>query len=455
MAVEPAPMFDRVPPHNLDAEESVLGSMILSHPAVADAQELLKAEDFYKEAHRRIFQVLVDLYASGSTTDPVVLSEELKRRGILEAVGDKAYIYTIVETTPNPHNVKHYAEIVRDMSARRSLIDAGYDITALGYDIADDVTRVYDRAEQAIFDIGKRMHREGVTHIKDLLKQSYDRAATASEKGSSIVGVPTGFTGLDKLTAGLQPGNLVVIGGRTSSGKTSLALNIAQHASVHEGTGVLIFSMEMRKAEIVDRMVCAQARLKSENYKVGRLDQDEFERIVEASDILYGAPIYMDDTPDIKILEMRTNARQLMARENIGLIIVDYIQLMHIERVESRVQEVSTIARELKVMAGELEVPVIAASQLRRAPATVGMKAPSLEDLRESGAIEQNADIVLLLYRPESEGSTDQTWQGIAQVDLAKNRNGRTGRLRLSWVGSYMKFENLAEGEDEFFGKEL
>lgn len=446
MAVEPtSARFDRVPPHNLDAEESVLGSMIYSHQAVATAQEMLRPEDFYRDSHRLIFKTLLELYSGGGVTDPVVLIEELKGKGILDAVGGKAYIISLVDTTPNPHNIKHYSKIVRDMAIRRNLIDVGYDITNLGYDTAGEVDEVFDRAEDKVFQVGKRMRREGLSHIRDPLTASFNRMTDAMEKGSRITGIPTGFYDLDRLTSGFQPSNLIVVGGRTSMGKTSLALNIAQHAAIREGIGVMLFSLEMSKIEIAERMLCGEARIDSAKYRVGDINEREMERIVEAAGVLNNAPIFVDDTGDIKIMEMRTIARQLMSREKVGLIIVDYIQLMYGQRAESRAQEISKLSRDLKVMAMELEVPVLAVSQLRRLPPGVAKKTPSLEDLKESGGIEQNADLVVLIYRPEVDEPKNLDLKGIAEVNLAKHRNGRTAQFRLYWMGSFSKFENPAE----------
>lgn len=447
MELAPKSGFDRILPHNLEAEESVLGSMILSHSAVADAQEILVADDFYKDAHRKIFQVLIELYGSNRPTDPVVLAEELKRRGMLEAVGDRAYVVSLAGTVPNPHNIRHYAQIVRDMAFRRNMIDVGYEVTSLGYDITDETGSVYDRAESAVFGLGKRMRRGRLTRINEPLVESFNRMEEARERGSRITGVETGFTRLDRLTAGLQPSNLIVVGGRTSMGKTTFALNVAMHAALNEDVGVLIFSLEMSKVELSERLLCTHARIESGDYRTGRISDDRFVDIVTSTGVLSNAPIYIDDTGDITMLEIRSKARQLIAREKIGLIIVDYIQLMHIPGFrEGRVQEVSRIARDLKVLAMELEVPVVAVSQLRRPPATVSKeKKPSLEDLRESGAIEQNADLVVLIYRPEMDNPKDLEMKGIAEINLAKHRNGETGQFKLAWIGGYTKFENLAE----------
>lgn len=451
MALEPVARSipDRVPPHNLEAEESVLGSMIISHQAAAQALDVLSAEDFYKESHRSIYKALQDLYAGGSTTDHVVLAEELKRRGQLESVGDRAYLLLLSDTTPNPHNVKYYASIVRDMAFRRSLIDIGYDISSFGFRSGDEFDDLYDQAEQELYNLGSRMRREGLTHIRNPLQASFNRMSDAMEKGSRVTGVPTGFYDLDGLTSGLQPSNLVIVGGRTSMGKTSFALNVAHHAAVRENIGVLIFSLEMNKTDIAERLLLSEARVDSGKYRTGDVTEKDLDRIVHAAGTLSNAPIFIDDTGDIKLLEMRSIARKLLSTEkNVGLIIVDYIQLMYSDkRTESRAQEVSRIARDLKVMAMDLEVPVIAVSQLRRPPPTVQKKDPSLEDLKESGGIEQNADLVVLIYRPEVDDPKNMDVKGVAEVNLAKHRNGRTAKFKLYWMGSYSKFENPAEDD--------
>jgi replicative DNA helicase len=405
---------DRIPPHNLEAEESVLGSMILSHQAAAEAIDILGPEDFYKESHRTIYRALVDLYAGGSATDHVVLAEELKRRGQLEAVGDRAYLLMLADTTPNPHNIKHYAGIVHDMAFRRSLINIGYDITGLGFSAGEEFDDLYDSAEQSLYNLGKRMRREGLTHIRNPLLTSFNRMSEAKEKHSAVTGVPTGFTDLDRITSGLQPSNLVIVGGRTSMGKTSFALNVAHHAAVREDIGVLIFSLEMNKTDIAERLLLSEARVDSCKYRTGDVDEKDMERIVHAAGTLSNAPIFIDDTGDLKLLEMRSIARKLMSTE-------------------------------LKVMAMDLEVPVLAVSQLRRPPPTVQKKDPSLEDLKESGGIEQNADLVVLIYRPEVDDPRNMDIKGVAEINLAKHRNGRTDRFNLYWMGSYSKFENPAE----------
>ncbi|MBU4194303.1 MAG: replicative DNA helicase [Actinobacteria bacterium] len=451
MAGEPPTRQDRVPPHNLEAEESVLGSMILSHRAAAEAQELLVADDFYTDAHRKIYGTLVELYAGGSTTDPVVLAEELKKRGTLESVGDRAYIYSLVDYTPNPHNVKHYARIVRDMAFKRSLIEVGYEVTSLGYSTANGVEEAFDKSESAIFGVGKRMRRERLTHINEPLKESFQRMEKARKQGSAITGVETGFERLDKLTSGLQPSNLIVVGGRTAMGKTSFALNIAHHASVRRGLGVLIFSMEMSKVDISERLLCTQAKVSSTDYRIGKISDERFVDIVDATGVLSNAPIFIDDTGDLTMTQMRSKSRQLMSKEDIGLIILDYIQLMHIPGFrEGRVQEVSRIARDLKVMAMELEIPVIAASQLRRSSQSVGKKEPNLEDLRESGAIEQNADLVVLIYRREVDEPRNLDCRGVAEINLAKHRNGEGGKFKLAWIGEHTQFANLSAEEEAF-----
>ncbi len=455
MAGEVAHVFDRVPPHNLEAEESVLGSMIINHPAVGAAQEVLTSEDFYKESHRKIFKVLLDLYSAGGSTDPVVLIEELRARGLLEAVGDREYIHELYSTVPNPHNIKHYASIVRDMAIRRNLIDVGYHITSLGYGTGDAVDTLYDDAEESLFEIGQRMHRSRMSHIRESLVESFDRLSEAKERGDEVIGVPTGFYDLDALTSGLQPSNLVIIGGRTSMGKTSLALNIAHNAAVKHKIGVLIFSLEMSKIEVTDRLLILQSKIDSARYRIGKInDKDEFQRITEAAGVLSNSPIYIDDTGDQNVMQIRTITRQLMSQENIGLIIVDYIQLMyHTESTPNRAQEMSRIARDLKVTAMDLKIPVIAVSQLRRPPEAVIKKEPKLEDLKESGGIEQNADVVMLIYRPEVDDPGNHNLKGKVQLNLAKHRNGRTGRIDLLWEGSISGFLNPSK-EDLIYSEE-
>jgi replicative DNA helicase len=445
MAEDSSPVFDRVPPHNLEAEESVLGSMIINHPAVGIAQELLTPEDFYKESHRRIYKVLCDLYASGGSTDPVVLVEELRSKGILESVGDREYIHELYATVPNPHNIKHYAGIVRDMAIRRRMIDCGYRIASLGYGTGDGVETVYDSAEESLFEIGQSLHRSGMSHVREPLVDSFNRMTEARVRGSRITGVPTGFYELDAMTSGLQPSNLIVIGGSTSMGKTSFALNVAHHAAVRERKGVLVFSLEMNKTEIAERLLLSEARVDSWKYRNGTIDEQEFSTIVEAAGVLSNAPIYIDDTGDMSVMQIRTVARQLMSREEISLIIVDYIQLMYSDNSENRAHEISRIARDLKITAMDLRVPVIAVSQLRRPAPTAMSKKPKLEDLKESGGIEQNADLAILIYRPERDNPKDDNLKGIAEINLAKHRNGRTGEFRLYWMSSFSKFENPAE----------
>lgn len=443
--------FDRVPPHNLEMEESVLGSMLLSHSAVTEAMELLTGDDFYREAHRKIFTVLTELFSSGSTTDPIILAEELKRRGILEQVGDRAYVYSLASTTPNPLNIRHYANVVKELAFRRRLIDVGYNITSLGYNIGEELKKVYDAAEGAVFSLGKSMLRGGLSKINEPLVESFKRMEEARLRGSQITGVQTGFTQLDRLTSGLQRSNLIIIGGRTSMGKTSLAMNVAMNAALGADVGVLIFSLEMSKIELSERLLCTHARIDSSRYRTGRISDEQYSHILNSTGDLSNARMYIDDSGDISLVEMKSKARQLMAREDIGLIIVDYIQLMHIPgfRDGNRANEVARIARELKVMAMELEVPVIAVSQLRRPPAERSKKAPNMEDLKESGAIEQNADLVVLIYRPEVDDPMNHDNKGIAEINLAKHRNGETGFFRLAWQGSITRFENLAN-EDEF-----
>ncbi len=435
-------------PHNLEAEESVLGSMILSHKAVAVAQELLVAEDFYREAHRKIYQVLIELYAAGKTTDPVVLAGELKRRGLLEAVGDRAYIATLLDTTPNPYNMRHYAKTVREMALRRQLIEAGAKISQLGQSLYGDLSDQLGEAESEIYAVGDRMREERICHIAEPVRDSYNRMMEAGKLEKKLTGVPTGFWELDGTTHGLQPSNLIIVGGRTSMGKTAFAVCVAHYLGVECNIPVFIFSLEMNRVEVAERLILCNGDLDSTTYRIGALSPDEMARARRATEAISRAPIFIDDRGDRNLSQMRSIARQMRSAENIQLFIVDYIQLLYgREKSESRAQEMSRIARQLKVMAMELKVPVMAVSQLRRKPQDTRRKEPEMEDLKESGGIEQNADLVLLLYRPEVDKPHEDELRGLADLTLAKHRNGMTKKMRLYWCGASSKFLNPQMGD--------
>lgn len=441
-------MTDNVPPNNIQAEESTLGAMILRPSSISDALEMLEGEDFYREQHRMIFEVLTTLYSTGKPTDHVTIADELKRRGQLETIGNLAYLARLSADCPVPENVGYYAAVVREMSMRRKLIEAGYSTAVLGNAIRDDLEEQLSEAEAAIYSVGDRLRRESMTHISGPVETSIKRLHEVRESGSRITGIPTGFRELDAVTCGMQPSNLIIIGGRTSMGKTSLALNIAYHVGVTEGKGVLVFSLEMNRVEVAERLVLRDCGLDSGNYRSGNVTQHELEKVHQSARIISGAPIYVDDEGDRSLTEIRSIARRRVTSEHVELVIVDYIQLLYGEkRTESRAQEVSKIARTLKVMAMELAVPVIACSQLRRPSPGITRKEPHLEDLKESGGIEQNADLVLLIYRPEVDEPENLDLKALADVHLAKHRNGKTTMFRLFWTGGSSSFLNPRKEE--------
>lgn len=434
--------MNRTMPHNLELEENVLGAMLSRSQAVAEALEVLNADDFYRDQHRVIYSVLVDLYATSRPTDYAALADELKRRGQLEAVGDRAYLVALYGSCPNPYSVKYYAERVRDLAIRRELVNASYKIADLGYSTEGELDTQLAEAEGQLYEVGARLRNESIGHITVPLADSLERMEKARQKGGRVTGLATGFNELDGLTCGLQPSNLIIVGGRTSMGKTSFALNIAHYAAVQQGLPVLVFSLEMVKIEVAERLILAEALIDSNRYRAGNLTNEEVQRARAAAKKIGAAPIIVDDEGDRSLNEIRSISRRLVSAEGVRLIVVDYIQLLYGDsrKHENRAQEVSRIARSLKVMAMELGVPVIAVSQLRRPAPTVSRKEPQMEDLKESGGIEQNADLVILLYRPEVDHPGNLDLAGVAEVNLAKHRNGRTGKLKLVWVGSYSSF---------------
>lgn len=441
--------MERLQPVDQGAEESTLGAMMLSTEACGTAVELLKPEDFWLEQHRTIFAAISHLYDNGKPTDSFSVASFLKAKGLLEAVGERAYVYTITDSCPTPHNVTHYAGIVRDHSVRRKLIEAGNKVMNLGYSTQDELEKQLDSAETEVYSVGERLRRASLCHVSKAIDLSLERMYEARERGSRVTGLRTGFNELDSYLAGLQPSNLIVIGGRTSMGKTSLALNIAQHVALHEDTGVLLFSMEMSKKELGDRLIQSQAHVDSSDFRAGRLSDIQVNSVEEAGERISKAKIYIDDEGDRSLAEIRSISRRAVAKGKVGLLVVDYIQLLYGDgRTENRAQEMSKIARSLKVMAMQLGVPVIAVSQLRRPPPGAARKEPTLEDLKETSSIEQAADVVLLLYRPEVDNPRNLELRGVAHVQVAKHRNGPTGLVQLVWVPSYSSFYD-PENEQE------
>jgi replicative DNA helicase len=438
--------YDRVPPHSLEAEVSVLGAALLSRNAASEAVELLKPDDFYRNAHRVVFEGIQALLAQGEPIDTVTLTEWLARRDRLDEVGGPAALHDLTVATPTAANAAYYARIVRERALLRRLIDAGTEVARLGYEASEDADTVVDRAESLIYEVAQQGVTSDYARLGDLLNESFEQIEKLAEQGSEVTGLATGFDDLDRLTAGLQPQNLVIVAARPAMGKSSLSLGIAQFVTVKLRRPAIIFSLEMSKLEIVNRMLSSEARIDSSKLRTGRLEDTDWRKLGDALGALSEAPLFIDDTPSISLMEIRAKSRRLKQKHGLDLIIVDYLQLMQShKRVDSRQQEVAEISRGMKMLAKELDVPVIALSQLSRQPESRTDKRPQLADLRESGSIEQDADIVGFIYRDEvyDEDSPDK---GIAELIIAKHRNGATGIVKLAFLNHLTKFANLARG---------
>jgi replicative DNA helicase len=440
---------ERRPPWSEDAEQAVLSAMLIDQDAILRASEYVDDTMFYREGHRRIFRGMVAISERGDVVDPLTLSDELQRRGELDASGGKDYIGFLVDAVPTSANVEYHAKIVREKALLRRLIEASTDIVAEAFDARQTAGELLDHAESRIFEISQQRGREGFTRIKELLWPTMERIEALQRGGRSITGVPSGFNDLDDLTSGFQPSDLVVVAARPSMGKTAFILNIAQHAAIEHNIPVALFSLEMSKESLVQRMLTGEARVDAQKLRKGMLRDDDFPRLARAAGILAQAPIFIDDSPGITLLEMRSAARRLRADANVGLVVVDYLQLIQsASEAENRTQEISQISRSLKALAKELSVPVVALSQLSRATEQRTDKRPQLSDLRESGAIEQDADLVMFIYRQEMyEGPTDKdgnSLEGRAEVIVGKQRNGPTGIVNLFFHKAYTRFENYS-----------
>jgi replicative DNA helicase len=434
-----------IPPQNLDAEESVLGAMMLSPGAIGAVSEILDAGDFYRESHGKIYRAALALYARGEPVDAITLVDELEQRGELEDAGGRSRVHELAALVPASANAGHYARIVREMATLRGLIRAGSDIAQLGWERVGEPADLVDRAEQIVFDLSQSRVSTEFSHIETLLKESFERITALYEAGEEITGVPSGFRDVDRLTSGFQPGNLVIVAARPSMGKSAFGLCIAANIAIRHQIPVALFTLEMSKAEVTQRLMCSEAKVESQRLRSGKLAPDDWPRLTAACDKLAKAPIYVDDTGSITMMEIRSKARRLKSKEStLGLIIVDYLQLMTSgASVENRVQEVSQISRNLKILARDLDVPILAMSQLSRAVEQRHDKRPILSDLRESGSIEQDADLVAFIYRDEYYND-DSPDQGLAEMILAKHRNGPTGIEKLSFLKRYAKFADLA-----------
>lgn len=444
----------RRPPWSEEAEISVLGGMLIDADAVARAVELVDDTAFYKEANRRLFRAMVRLYNRGEVLDVVTLTDELKTANELEAAGGMAYVAELVDAVPTAANIEYHCRILRDKAILRRLIESASEIIRDAYDApAGQVEETLDRAEQRVFEIAQAQQRSGFVWIKEILWPAFERIEELQRRPGTVTGVPTGLPQLDHLTAGFQRSDLIVLAGRPSMGKTALALNFAQHAAIEAELPVAIFSLEMAKESLVQRLLCAEGRVDSSRLRRGNLQDEEYARLATAAGLLNTAPVWIDDTPAISALEVRAKARRLRSEVDLGLIIVDYLQLMTGPRdVENRQQEISAISRSLKAVAKELNVPILALSQLSRAPEQRADHRPVLADLRESGAIEQDADLVLFIFREEvyksrEELQQDPTLEGKADLIIGKQRNGPTGEVPLFFHKSYTLFEPKPQQE--------
>jgi replicative DNA helicase len=436
--------LSKVPPQHLEAEEFVLGAILIDNQAMNKVLEVLSPSAWYREAHRKIFQAMIELSEVNEAIDQVTVSECLRRRNELEQIGGAAYLAKLVAQVPTAANVRHHAKIVQEKALLRNLITVATDIVASGYRDSEKVEDLIDQAERSIFEIAERKMRPSFVPVREIVKASFETIERLYEKKERVTGVPTGFTDLDELTSGLQPSDLIIVAGRPSMGKTALALSIAQYAAIEKRETVAIFSLEMSKEQLVLRMLCSEARVDAHKLRSGFLGRTDWPKLTSAAGRLAEAPIYIDDSPAMTVLEMRAKARRLKAERGLGLVIVDYLQLMRGRGgADNREQEISDISRSLKALAKELAIPVIALSQLSRAVETRGGdKKPQLSDLRESGAIEQDADVVMFIFREEVYRQTEEN-RGIADILLRKQRNGPTGEIQMAFIDRYTRFENL------------
>ena len=430
----PAAAEGTVPPQNLEAEESVLGAMMVAPGAIASVSEVLDAGDFYRESHAKIYRAALNLYGKNEPVDAITLTNELERRGELEAVGGRVRLHELARLVPPASSARHYAEIVRETATLRGLIRAGGEIAQLGWEREGEPTELVARAEQLVFELGERRAQGDLVLFKDTLVETFQRISHLYESGAEVTGLPTGFKDLDRLTAGLQPANLIILAARPSMGKSAFALEIAASVAVDHERPCAFFSLEMSRQEVAQRLICSRGKVDSHAIRTGRLES---------------APLFVDDTPALSLLELRARAQTLKRRQpDLGLIVVDYLQLMTTGRSdESRLQEVSAISRGLKEIAKDLDLPVVALSQLSRAVEQRHDKRPVLSDLRESGSIEQDADLVMFLYRDEyyERDEADDSKKGIAEVIVAKHRNGPVGAFNVAFIGRYAKFATLQQ----------
>ena len=438
-------MVERIPPQNIDAEKSVLGAMMLEKDVLFDVLEIVKEEDFYSETHREIFAAIWELYRENSAVDLLTVCEKLKKRKALDMVGGRAYVAELTSNVPSTANATEYAKIVSEKAIVRQMIKTSESITDKAYDAKADPKEILEFAESGIFKVAQRNQRTDYTSIQEVLTANLKQIDEAAKNKDKLVGIPTGFKDLDAKLNGLQKSNLVIIAARPSMGKTALALNIAQQTAVKSNSSVIIFSLEMSKEQLGQRLLSVQSRVEMQKLQKGELDRKDWDRVNMALDDMQDAPIVIDDTPGISLMEIRNKCRRLKVEKGLDLIVIDYLQLMNSpDKSDSRQQEISAISRQLKLLAREMDCPVIALSQLSRAPEQRPDHRPNLSDLRESGAIEQDADIVLFLYRDDYYNKENSEKPGICEINIAKNRSGPTDTVELTWVARYTKFSDKA-----------
>ena len=437
----------KLPPQNIDAEMSILGGILLENEAVNRVLDILVPDDFYRESHRKIMRAMIELNDHREPCDLITLTTILKKRGELEEVGGGAYLATLVDFVPTAANIAYYARIVKEKAIARNLIRAATDIVTDGYDEQAEIEELLDKAQKTIFEISENRVKTPYFQLNAILKDTIKYIGDLYEKKEHTTGVPTGFLDLDDKTAGFQRSDLIIIAGRPSMGKTAFALNIAQYASIYAEPRcpVAIFSLAMSKEQLVTRLLCSESRVDASRLRTGHLLDGEWEKIMRGAEKLFEAELFIDDTPAISILEMRAKARRLKAEHNIGMVVVDYLQLMRGSgSPESRQQEISEISRSLKALAKELSVPVVALSQLNRGLESRTDKRPMMSDLRESGAIEQDADVIMFVYRDEVYNKDNPDVRGKAELIIGKQRNGPIGTVNLTFLGEYTRFENYA-----------
>lgn len=440
------PSPHRLPPQNIEAEQCLLGSILLRQGALDKIAHIISAEDFYKPSHQSIYNAMLNLFEKTEPIDIVTVSNKLKDSHHLDTIGGPSYLATLTDIVPVSANIVYYAKIVRDKSILRQLINTSSEIAGRCYEEQEDIEALLDSVEQTVFDISSAKSNQSYFAMSEIVSDAFKQIESLAERKELITGVPSGYDEFDKKTAGLQPSDLIIIAGRPSMGKTAFAMNLVQNAALLSKTPAAVFSLEMSKEQLAIRMLCSISRVDSSRMRTGHLHDQDWPKLVRSTGMLAKAPIYIDDTPAISVLEMRAKTRRLKMEHNIGMVVVDYLQLMRGRgRIESREQEISEISRSLKAMAKELHIPVIALSQLNRSLESRTDKRPQLSDLRESGAIEQDADVICFIYRDQVYNKApDNPNQGIAEIIIGKQRNGPTGTVKLAFLDYITTFENLA-----------